>query len=90
MGEDMAKKRTDEKINIYIDPTLKAEMLAEAQKTPEQRQADKDMLFALMGDAMINMGKSMIPNPKKSPPLKQPPKTIEQELIQDSDYLEIS
>ena len=80
----------DEKINITIDPALKAEMLAEARKTPEQRQADQDMLFALMGNAMIDMGMGMIPKSKKSQLLKQSPKTAEQELIQDENYLEIS
>jgi hypothetical protein len=45
-------------------------MKAEAQKTPEQRQADKDMLLTLMGNKMIEMGMGMIPQPKKPAPSK--------------------
>jgi hypothetical protein len=65
------KVSDDEKINITIDPALKAEMLAEARKTPEQRQADKDQLFALMGNMMVEYGREMIPKPKPVP-LKKP------------------
>jgi hypothetical protein len=83
----MAKRKPQpESISIEIDPAIVAEMQAEAQKTPEQRQADKDELFALMGNMMMEYGKGMLPTPK---PKKPSPPTKQADENFDYDALEI-
>jgi hypothetical protein len=62
-AEPKTKKGSDtEKINIYIDPALKSEMLAEAQKSPEQREKERDEFLNTFLSKGISLMQSMKPN----------------------------
>jgi len=64
--KETRKKRSDEKINITIDPELLAEMQAEARKSPEQRIKERDEFlntFYDMGISRLMEMKSEISKP---------------------------
>ena len=83
MGEQMAKK-SSAPVNIIISPELLEEMKAESRKTKEQRQADQDMLFTIMGEQMVKIGMDMIPKtPAKITPIDK------NKIVFDPEDLEI-
>lgn len=65
-----AKKTADEKINIYIDPALKAEMEAEAKKSPEQRKKEQDEFMNILFSQGMGLMQSM--KPRQQPVKKLP------------------